>query len=128
MKTSIKARNVKTAALLSLSRSTSALQTHTQNQESASNTASDVLARAGAEQRELSELLRLMGWQAIHPCVLLEVMDDLNGYLMELSGEYSSLCPFTRRRRERVDYWVSASIDGICSPETARDALRINRI
>lgn len=87
-----------------------------------------MLARAGAEQKALSQLLNALGWQAIHPMVLMEVVDDLNGYLLELLGEYSTICPFTRRRRERVDYWVSASLDGICTPETARDALRINRI
>jgi ribosome modulation factor len=53
-------------------------------------------------------------------------MDDLQGFADELSGRFSTLCPYVQNRRKRVTYWVESVLNGICSTTTAAEALHIS--
>ncbi len=87
-----------------------------------------VLKEAEKEHRELQQMFELMGWGDIPDALKLEIKDDVSALVNELNGQYSSCDPHVARRRKRVFYWVECYRDGICSLETAIDALHIKSL
>lgn len=83
-----------------------------------------VLRDAETEERELDEMFALLGWSALHEEIKLEIRDDVRACAEELRGNYSTSDPYVLRRRQRVDYWVRASLRGQCTVMTAVRALR----
>lgn len=84
-----------------------------------------VLIEAENEHRELEEVYELMGWAALPEELKIEIKEDIKAFREELAGNYSTCDPFIQRRRQRIDYWVRAYNDGICSLKTAVNALRV---
>lgn len=87
-----------------------------------------VLIEAEQEHQELQHMFKLMGWSHLPDSLKLEIKDDVSALVDELQGQYSSCDPNVARRRQRVMHWVSSYEDGICSLETAIDALRIRKL
>jgi len=84
-----------------------------------------VLAEAESEHRELEEVYELMGWTAIPQELKMEIKEDIKAFREELLGNYSTCDPHVYRRRQRIDYWVRAYCEGLCSIKTAVNALRV---
>ncbi|WP_138429265.1 hypothetical protein [Fodinibius saliphilus] len=84
-----------------------------------------VLKEAEREHQELQEMFEVLGWGELPDALKMEIKDDVSAMADELRGQYSSCDPHVERRRQRVVYWVSNFMDGICSLRTAIDALRI---
>jgi len=87
-----------------------------------------ILKDAALEHQKTEEMFRMLGWADLPQELKLEIKDDVKGYIDELEGKYSSICPFIQRRRESVDFWVNSYKDGVCSLGTALDTLRQNVI
>lgn len=87
-----------------------------------------VLKEAEREHHELQEMFQLMGWGALPDALKIEIKDDVAAMVDELKGEYSSCDPHVGRRRQRVVHWVNSFLDGICSLETAIEALRVRKL
>jgi len=87
-----------------------------------------LLTEAREEHRRLQEMFRLMGWQDLPDRLKMEIKDDVSAIVEELEGQYSTCDPFVLKRRARVDYWVNCFQDGVCSLETALEALSVNRL
>lgn len=84
-----------------------------------------VLIEAENEHRELEEVFELMGWEGLPEDLKIEIKEDIKAFRDELTGHYSTCDPFVQRRRQRIDYWVRAFNDGVCSLKTAVNALRV---
>lgn len=87
-----------------------------------------VLIEAEQEHRELQHMFELMGWNHLPDSLKIEIKDDVSAMAAELQGQYSSCDPNVARRRRRVMHWVNSYEDGICSLETAIDALRVRNL
>lgn len=87
-----------------------------------------VLKEAEKDHRELQDMFKLMGWGDIPDALKMEIKDDVSAMVNELKGQYSSCDPYVARRRKRVSYWVECYRDGICSLDTAIDALHIKSL
>jgi len=87
-----------------------------------------VLREAEKEHRELQNMFQLMGWGALPDRLKMEIKDDVSAMVDELKGQYSSCDPHVERRRQRVVHWVNSYLDGICSLQTAIDALAIKKL
>jgi len=84
-----------------------------------------VLNEAMEEHRELNGMFDLMGWGQLPDTLKMEIKDDVAAMVKELKGQYSSCDPHVKRRRNRVVYWVEMFLEGVCSEQTAVDALRV---
>ncbi|MDR9415096.1 MAG: hypothetical protein RI564_02345 [Gracilimonas sp.] len=80
------------------------------------------------EYNEMQEAFNLMGWGNLPDDLKIEIHKDVKYMVEELKGRFSSCDPFVKSRRESVHYWVSCYQDGICSLETAIDALKIKAL
>jgi len=87
-----------------------------------------VLKEAEKEHQELQNMFQLMGWGMLPDRLKIEIKDDVAAMVQELKGQYSSCDPHVARRRQRVVHWVSSYLDGICSLDTAIDALSIKKL
>ncbi len=87
-----------------------------------------VLKEAEKEHQELQEIFNLLGWGDIPDTLKMEIKDDVSAMVDELKGRYSSCDPHVERRRQRVVYWVESYRDGICSLDTAIDALKVKKL
>jgi len=87
-----------------------------------------VLKDAEREHRELQQMFELMGWGDLPDALKMEIKDDVSAMVDELQGQYSSCDEHVARRRQRVVHWVQSFRDGICSLETAIDALHIKKL
>ncbi len=87
-----------------------------------------IFQKAEKEYRELEEMFSLIGWSDLPEQLKFVIEDDVRGYIEELNGRYSTTCAGVQRRRESVDFWVNSYCDGICSLETALDALRVTKL
>lgn len=83
---------------------------------------------AQQEHRELQKMFSLMGWDDLPDLLKIEIKDDVAAMVDELKGQYSSCDPYVQKRRESVTYWVSCYKDGICSLQTAIDALKVKSL
>lgn len=87
-----------------------------------------VLKEAEREHRELQQMFDLMGWGNLPDALKVEIKDDVSAMVDELQGQYSSCDPYIARRRQSVVHWVNSFLDGICSLETAIEALRVKKL
>lgn len=87
-----------------------------------------VLKEAEQEHQQLQEMFKLMGWGDLPDALKIEIKDDVSALVDELQGRYSSCDPGVARRRQRVVHWVDSYEDGICSLQTAVEALRVRSL
>lgn len=80
------------------------------------------------EYVEMQEAFELMGWGNLPDQLKIEIYTDIKFMVMELKGMYSSCDPYVERRRDSVHFWVNSFNDGICSLETAIQALKIKTL
>lgn len=72
---------------------------------------------------EKSEVLKAMGWGEL-PAELITVIDeDLELFMSEYKGNYTTVDDEIRERRNRIQYWMNNYKEGICGLETAKSAL-----
>lgn len=84
-----------------------------------------ILDEARTEDREIRQVLSLMGWEPLPDALVFEIKEDIRAFCRELEGRYASCDPFVTRRRRRVDYWVRQYLEGACTLETAVNALHV---
>ena len=87
-----------------------------------------IFRKAEIEYKKADEMFRMLGWSDLPAELKLIIEDDVRGYMEELAGSYSTNCPFVQRRRESIDFWVNSFLDGICTLDTATEALRLERL
>lgn len=87
-----------------------------------------VLKEAKREHKQLQQTFQLMGWGDLPDALKMEIKDDVSAMVKELEGQYSSCDPHVSRRRQRVVHWVNSFRDGICSIDTAIEALRVRSL
>lgn len=87
-----------------------------------------IFQKAELDFRKVEEMFELLGWAGLPAELKFEIQDDVKGYIDELEGRYSTSCPLVQRRRERVDFWINSLMDGICTSDTAIEALRIKKL
>ncbi|SMO50726.1 hypothetical protein [Fodinibius sediminis] len=87
-----------------------------------------VLREAEEEHRQLQQMFELMGWGDLPDMLKMEIKEDVSAMVDELKGHYSSCDPHVGRRRQRVVHWVNSYSDGICSLDTAVQALRVRSL
>ncbi len=87
-----------------------------------------VLKEAEKEHRELQQMFELMGWGDLPDELKMEIKEDVAAMVDELQGQYSSCDEHVARRRRSVVHWVESFRDGICSLQTAIDALHIKKL
>lgn len=87
-----------------------------------------VLKDAEQEHRRIQHMFALMGWGDLPDALKMEIKDDVSAMVDELQGQYSSCDPYVERRRQRVVYWVESFREGVCSLDTAVDALHIKKL
>lgn len=87
-----------------------------------------IFKKAEEEYQELEEMFKLVGWDELPEELKFAIEADVKGYIDELKGRYSTTCAAVQKRRESVDFWVNSYLDGICSLETALDALRVTKL
>ena len=95
------------------------------------HSAADV--QTGKNSRRLSLILEsnaqqvdvfdLIGWSYLPDSLKTAVRSDMESYRDELLGLYSTCDQQVRNRRKSVSYWIRAYRDGICSEQTAVQAL-----
>ncbi len=79
--------------------------------------------QAREEDQQLHEMFELLGWGLLPLELKYAIREDVKGVVDELKGRYASCDPFVEQRRKRVIYWVECYMDGVCSAETAVQAL-----
>lgn len=87
-----------------------------------------IFLKAENEYRQIQEMFNLLGWGGLPDELKYEIEEDVKGYIDELHGKYSTHCPFVQRRRERVDFWVNSLLDGLCTADTAIEALKVKSL
>lgn len=87
-----------------------------------------IFHKAETEYRQIEQMFDMLGWQELPNEIKLAIEEDVKGYIDELHGHYSTNCPFVQRRRERVDYWVNSYLDGVCTSDTASEALKVKSL
>jgi hypothetical protein len=87
-----------------------------------------IFRKAEDEYKKTDAMFRMLGWDGLPAELKLAIEDDVKGYIDELTGSYSTNCSFVQRRRESIDFWVNSYQDGICTLDTAVDALRIKSV
>ena len=80
------------------------------------------------EYNEMQQAFNLMGWGDLPDALKIEIHEDIKFMVEELQGRYSSCDPFVKKRRESIHYWVSCFQDGICSLDTAINALKVKAL
>jgi len=87
-----------------------------------------IFQKAEKEYKELDEMFQLIGWGDLPDELKFAIESDVRGFIDELNGRYSTTCAGVQRRRESVDFWVNSYLDGICSLDTAVDALKMTKL
>lgn len=87
-----------------------------------------IFKKAEEEYKKVEQMFSLVGWEGLPDELKVEIEDDVRGYIEELEGRFSTHCPLVQRRRESVDFWVNSYMDGICTLETAVNALKIKKL
>lgn len=87
-----------------------------------------IFHKAEKEHRQIEEMFDLLGWSSLPEQLKIVIEEDVKGYVDELQGQYCTSCHYVQRRRESVDFWVNSYLDGICSLDTATEALKFKRI
>jgi hypothetical protein len=87
-----------------------------------------VSQEAEREHQKLQEVFSMLGWEDIPDALKIEIKDDVSAMADELEGHYSTCDPAVTKRRQRVAYWVDTFRYGMCSLQTAIEALRGTRL
>ncbi|PWN06243.1 hypothetical protein [Rhodohalobacter mucosus] len=87
-----------------------------------------IFRKAEVEYKKTDETFRMLGWSELPTELKIAIEDDVKGYVEELAGSYSTNCPFVQKRRESIDFWINSYLDGICTLDTAMEALRLKRL
>ena len=87
-----------------------------------------VWEEAEQEHEKLQDVFGMMGWGDLPDALKIEIKDDVVAMVQELEGLYSTCDPYVLKRRERVSYWVDTFQRGICSLQTAIDALKVTKL
>lgn len=87
-----------------------------------------IFREAELEHRQIQQMFGLLGWEDLPDELKYSIKEDVKGYINELQGNYSTNCPLVQKRRERIDYWINSFKDGICSLESALNALKTTRL
>ncbi|MDX1590577.1 MAG: hypothetical protein R3283_01360 [Balneolaceae bacterium] len=87
-----------------------------------------IFRKAEDEYKKTDAMFGMLGWGNLPAEIKLVIEEDVKGYVDELVGSYSTNCPFVQRRRESIDFWVNSFMDGICTVDTAVNALRVKGI
>lgn len=70
-----------------------------------------------------NEVLNELGWSDM-PARLISAIDrDLELFIDEYKGNYTTVDDETRQRRNKIQYWINNYKEGICDLETAEFAL-----
>lgn len=77
------------------------------------------------EYEAMQEAFQLLGWGDVADELKIEIYADIRAMVEELRGHYCSNDPYVQRRRESVCYWVENVRHGICSLQTAIQALKV---
>lgn len=77
------------------------------------------------EYNDMQQTFNLLGWGELPDELKIEIYVDAKYIAKELNGSFSSCDPFVQRRRDTIFYWVNSFNKGICSLETAVNALKI---
>lgn len=85
----------------------------------------DILDKARKEYTDLEEAFDLMGWSDLPEALKVEIRHDVLAKVAELKGHFSTNDSFVERRRKTVRYWVESYQNGICTLQTAIDAVSI---
>lgn len=80
------------------------------------------------EYLEMQQTFNLMGWGKLPDDLKIEIYNDVKAMVMELKGMYSSCDSYVERRRNTVHFWVSSFQDGICTLETAINAVKVKAL
>lgn len=76
----------------------------------------------------MQEAFKLLGWEHIADELKIEIYADVRAMVEELQGRFCTNDPYVLRRRESVCYWVNNVRDGICSLDTAIQALKVRSL
>lgn len=87
-----------------------------------------IFHKAEAEFRQIEQMFVMLGWGELPNEIKLVIEEDVKGYIDELHGNYSTNCPLVQRRRESVDFWVNSYLDGLCTTDTAAEALKVKTL
>ena len=85
-----------------------------------------IFDEARKDEQEMDQTFSLLGWKDLPLELKLTIYSDVQGYLNEIEGNFSTACAYVQTRRERVDYWVSSFQDGICTLKQTVDALKMS--
>jgi hypothetical protein len=80
---------------------------------------------AQQEYQQLEEVFGLMGWGDLPDALKIEIKEDVAAMVNELEGRFSTNDPFVMKRRQSVTYWVDMYRSGVCSMQTAIEALKM---
>ncbi len=86
------------------------------------------LKDAKKEDQKLQQVFSLMGWATLPYRLKLEIKEDVIAMVKELKGRYSTCDSFVLKRRKSITYWVEHYQEGICSLDTAVEALRVKKL
>lgn len=84
-----------------------------------------LVREARREERDVREILTLMGWGELPAELVIEIKEDIKMFGEELKGHFSTCDPGVVRRRRSVTFWAEQFLRGECSLETAVRALRM---
>jgi hypothetical protein len=77
------------------------------------------------EYQEMQQAFELLGWGGLPDELKIEINEDVKFMVQELKGRFSSCDPFVKSRRNSVHYWVNSFQDGVCTLDTAINALKV---
>jgi hypothetical protein len=87
--------------------------------------AARIFHKANEDHQKAEEMFVLLGWADLPSELKVAIEADVKGYADELEGHYCTSSEWVQRRRESVDFWVHSFQDGLCSLETAVQALKV---
>lgn len=87
-----------------------------------------IFHKAETEHRQVEQMFLMLGWGHLPGELKLVIEDDVKGYIDELHGSYCTSCPLVQRRRESIDFWINSFLDGVCTLDTAVEALKMKRL
>ncbi len=86
--------------------------------------AARIFHKANEGHRKAEEMFQLLGWSDLPAELKVAIEADVKGYADELEGHYCTRSEWVQRRRESVDFWVHSYQDGLCTLQTAVQALK----
>ncbi len=70
-----------------------------------------------------TDIFALLGWNDLPDALRNAIRSDMEAYRDELLGLYSTCDTGVKNRRKSVSYWIRAYRQGMCSEQTAVEAL-----